>query len=355
MADFLQIALIGLIALVPNRDQGTLEIVIPQVGGHKPVIVFPRGGINCDEMGANPCIPDSLTTSPRTLNPSSSFVARILDKQVLSIAAGLDMKEVNKIDFGLEKPDCLTCKATGQVPADQGERSRFGWVPLMSEILGGGGDIASKHLKEGGGSGAAAILSLKGLNGTATVLSLADVGGKVRSFTFKESSGDTVLWGVKGAIADVVLLSLPMNGSQVEFKLRRFGEPADKAESIVVKASGGYADVVLGNLPPYIADDVACKKRNASHFVHFYDLLPPAQVPKKRKLPFPGKKEKHQVDLEKFDDWPPVLQFVEGRGPCIDFLAPAPLSKKNLSTWKLGIRAASNRAICAVASFEASQ
>jgi hypothetical protein len=221
----------------------------------------------------------------------------------------------------------------------------------MREVSGGGGRIASRHLGEADDSGATALMSLRDLQGAATVLSLADVESKVKSFTFKESSGEVVIWGVKGAIADVVLLSFPMKGSEVELKLRDFDGPGEK--SVVVKVSGGYADIVLGNLPPYIINRAACKKRDGSHFGHFYDLIADGQAPKKKKLPFSGNKEKDQFDIEAYDKWPPVLQFVEGREPCIDFWDFIPSNPEARKLWKGKVFAASNRAICAVASFDA--
>jgi hypothetical protein len=210
----------------------------------------------------------------------------------------------------------------------------------MTDVFPEAGFIDERHLRAPSACDVAGLLKLDGVAGTASAFSLADQDGKVRSFTFKrKGSRMPRLWDNKQAVADIVLVEIPLKGEQATLKLRKFGSQEPPSD-IVLKAAEGdtYIDIVLGNLPPFNGTHASSATQNPTNRVDHFELyykLASHQLGGVVEIPHLGRR-KFRTHVEAPS--PRIVQFVERR--------------PGLGGADAGAVAAAHRPICASVIFE---
>lgn len=342
----LRLFLIGLIALVPDKEKGAVTVVLREMRQakeiHYPVLIYQCS----DDVAMSQCgilEGDELEVND-ILNESSVFGGRIILGEQIRIAGGADgaLSFAPGRDRGWFGRTINSVR--GDLPNDRRDGKGFSWVPEMSNISPRHGRIASRHLANPSAREIAGVLDLRDIKGTVSTFGFVDMGCQIYSFTFKQSAESPSLIDDKQALADITLIEIPLQGDEATLTFTSFG--GEPAPPLILRDSDGDSliDVVLGNLPPY--EDLDCSDMHATADMHFALYYPLADLasPGPIQIPFRGsRKVFNAVGEGPPPSRPGVVGFVEAE-PC--------LTSPGVSVCVDPHPASTNRPICTQVVFE---
>jgi hypothetical protein len=297
--------MMGLVALVPSRDGGTLTVLLKDMqeahAMHVPVLIY-----ECDNKG---CMGDGYDIARRIGRMGHGSPGLLLNGEQVEIVSKLAEKQEFKMPptVSLGWPESWI----GAVPKSQAKRGDPEWIPRISDIIPGSSVVRPIYLEDNPNAKRSLLAARLTLNkGTLSTYSLADVGGRVQSMTFHEMGSGGKLSGFKRAVADVVMFTVMVDDHDVKLKLTKFnGTGTPRYLALNPNKDGKYpvVDILLGNLSPL--DRSFDRKAPAEHFALYTKF---SKAPKKAfEVPVPHLGMRG-VEREKVEEkeLPPVIQAV---------------------------------------------
>jgi len=337
----LRIFLIGYVALVPNFENGTLTVVLPEARGelehaHFPMLIWACKNQmeGCDQFPAE--VPHKV------LEHDPDFGVLSLRGEDIGLLGGIQ-GDAEKIAFagGYERRSAFLRGFIGEVPK-RSNAEDFAWVASLGKVSSGEGRIHGSLLRDPTAYQVAGRLQLSGVRGRASTFGFVDVEGSIYSFVFK-GSGLPSIWDDRQALADVTLVSIPLQGEAATLRLEGLPPDTSRTRELQLRRSGqdGTIDIVIGNLPPFEYEHA--DQERGEHFSLYYRLVSghahgSSQIPLRGALSVSKESIEGPCHLV-----PPIIDYVEGRDSCPDE------SQVSSDVVIFGPHAASNRAICAQA------
>ncbi len=174
--------------------------------------------------------------------------------------------------------------APNPVPTSAAERADFSWVPHLTDIVPGIGEIRPELLGEHP-PGALVAARLRLRSGSVITYSMIRVDGKVRPLHFRasESSPDVPY---AQALANWEEAEIHVRGDVVEIVDTNFETGATR--TMKLHGQGKVVEMALLNLPPFMAPAAGAKPplpKPGRHFELYYDLM--TTPPENAKRPIP--------------------------------------------------------------------
>ncbi len=335
----LRIFLVGLIALVADKEKGTLGVVLLDTGfghhthavKHYPLIFNACKNVkdstdrrNCGVKDYDPLVAARVLSKPT----ADYGVTRLLNDRI-SISDAIqpccsqnppqECQADCRVKFagGRRRPfyDRAGDSFAGNVPGKREEAEDFSWVPEMQSV-----DPAYSRYKfdvSGEIPGrVAGLLEVTNKEAFASTFGFVDMNDLVPSFTFKRLSSEHPMSDYRQALADVVLIKIPLGENVQDVKLildgkDEQGNPLQRKISLTVFGDESFIDIVVGNIAP-LFDGPTCATPPLAdeHFEQYYELAR-AKLPvlREAQIPFIGRRTEKKINVEV--DSPPVLSFVE--------------------------------------------
>jgi hypothetical protein len=326
MKILLKIYLMGLVALIPTtRDHG-MVIVLQNTRQsdsdtpHLPVLVWDsKVSVLVTADGVPQADQERDIRRNLLLMPNLHPTGLILNGEAISIE-GTKTGEVSLRDKP-RRPWYAWFR--GAIPKNYNEYASTAWIPKMNRISRRACRVRREIIDNPNPRDVAGIFRLAA-SASLSTFHIAGWKDSDRSFTFKTSSEAHPFLGHRGAMADVALLTVPV---EVQVKdgrllpitvvLRRFGSaeaPQERRIAIQPRQGAQSIDLLIGNLtaPILIPEELT---PDVSHFSLYYRLAD-AKYNHAEKTPFLGKRiaEKENLVI------PEVIYNVSG--DCDYSLAP---------------------------------
>jgi hypothetical protein len=275
----LKIYLMGLVALIPTaKDHGLFALLqrTPQSHFHLPVLIWDatavdakvtENGIQIGHQGTE--IKEQLKVKGATYNPAGL----ILDGERIALCE--TKKGIVKLHDHPRRP--WYAPFVGAFPDNIEALVSTAWIPEMRSISRQAGRIRADLIRSPSPDKVAALLPLSAAASLSTfqvahVHTKSDNRSDLGSFIFK-SPGSNPLFGNRGAIADVAVLTVEIEAPQATLILRHFGRGAKAASvrQIVLtpRAEADSVDLLIGNLSPATG---RAEELQGDHFALYYDL-----------------------------------------------------------------------------------
>lgn len=342
----LRLFIMGFAALVPNvnMDSTNIELVVslPKADDHMAELVYERASLGRECAGGD---------EPRVVDGCAVCVRELPGFRVHFEGITGSGWEPSQPANG--KPPASNA-VNGVVPT-RTNLSDFDWMPTMSSLSTTTGAIHRRFLGLESAQGLASLVLVDG-RASASVYSVADVyetdetgtlAPVIHSMNFKADPTDWLVWGLKQAMADLVLVEVPLAneaaGVTLEFCL--LSNPATCPYSLVLNPVGNpkRVEVLIGNSMEVSKDPPSCGDQDHhQHFYSFFDLRDKLAATQKK--PYCGAPTVTPADLGE-PELPCVVTAVSE--PLFNPL-PKPWKDVSREIWKGGL----NRVICGPVLFQ---
>ncbi len=293
----LRLFIMGYAALVPNvtMDGNNIELVVslPEATHHAPWLVYERKNLiqirslEDDDAELNACTIDQL-----------SLDGKRVGLEGIKEDGEWTPREIANVE--------ASNTFTGVVPT-AATLPDFSWVPTMSLLSTTTGAIRKNFLGQGDLGDLKSVVFIDGQI-DASVYSVADFEDDeetvIHAMSFKADRDDWLVFGLKQAVADLVLLEIPLqsNNGPVEFTLCSLSDPNDCDDPLTLYPRGRSRsiDVLIGNYMPVVGEATCSQQAGNGHFFSFFDLR--ERRAQTLKGPYCGEVTVAQWDVEK--DYP---------------------------------------------------
>jgi hypothetical protein len=266
----LRIFLIGMMAFVPTRDQKTLYVLLPNVDPHHALLALDKR--------------DMASGGEATANQWSE-VAPVVNGAENDNAFAWFLKEdrLEVLDSAGNPLELVTPKLGKAMPATKEEGRSISWVPSLQDVSPQiDATLDPSLLTAPSKDRLFALLTLQhGKVVTYDLTRYPDTKGRntgdLVKFAYAPGSPDTPAAGCSRALAEIVVVEIPVSGPSVSLRRLPFSGGAGTSLTLKPRADQKTVDVLLANLTP--SSQAELRKRSSPlHFAHYYDLLktPPA-------------------------------------------------------------------------------
>jgi len=349
MSFTLRLFVMGLVALANDPYGDSLTLVLPQNCEHHPILICDTSAQGCNSHRLRG---DQGRLIKGKIRGRGKIRGFYLDNEEVTIDGG-DAGVLERVD---DRWDPLWFHhIRGALPDDGREASDISWTPTMAHILKKAGVIKSDVLLRPAANQIAALLTFSGIKGRIKTFHMAENCGKVSSLTFTE--GGTKLWSCKQALADILVIEIPINQQYATLTVSKYGNSyAKRSMYLAPKEGERVVDVLLGNLTPLAyARDIYNNKENlvaVPHFRRYYNLSAQEIDQGSFRIPVRGHMGELGTKVNP-QSLPPLLRSVSGRPFCAkEILDRVEFEKNNpQEEWDRDPRSGLSRPICTFGSF----
>jgi hypothetical protein len=341
----LRIFLIGLIALIPNEKSGSLGVALLDARNehtpHLPVVIYnckniPDEGARseCGLKDPGECKEDDNECKERSslisfLGKDGNFDALLLHHDRIFLRGAQPCCGLGNCRGGECEVDYISGRRRlvydnlispfmGDAPRTREEAEDISWVPSMSKVSFQSRSFDRDHISQNL-PGLAGFLNIDGLKATVSTFGLVDFDQMIPSFTFKKLASGRPITDYRQALADIVLVSLPLGESISKVTIELASDSGwPRKVDLEVNGKDQSIDIVVGNLAPLLTEGVDCEFHGPivdEHFELYYRLARPATPGyREAEVPFLDKLMTKKVNVEYPP--PPIVAFVEGGDKC---------------------------------------